>query len=113
MPSLVPHDAVELGKSTQDFIMAEAGIVPSNGEMATDPGLAEKPGQAPILGKKILEDQRKPDYQWGTCDEPLSDRLRAIPDVDHFHGSAVLSQYRREIAHPKVALILIADQGDV
>src|SRR5215469_13539312 len=109
MLSLVPHYAVEFGKSTQNFIMTETGVVPSNGEMAVDPGLAEKPGEPPILGKKILEDEREPNYQWRTCDEPLSDRLRAIPDIDHFHGSTVLAQNRREIAHSKVALILIAD----
>jgi hypothetical protein len=111
--TFIAHHAVELREVGQEFLVAEAGVVTADREMAGYAGLPQMDGQTSVLRQEELEDEREPHDQWRVGEQPLGDLMRTVADVDNLDAPAVLLQRRCQVPDAQVALILIADQCNI
>ena len=63
------------------------------------------------LGQENLKYQREPDHERLPRYELLCNLFWSIANIDHLDGMSPLLKHGRQISHPEIALILIADEG--
>jgi len=93
--------------------VTKAGVVPANCEMAVDSHGAKASGYTPILGKEILEYERKPDHQGWLRDQACCYLFGTLADIDHIHAAALPLERSRKVSHTKIALILITKKNNI
>jgi hypothetical protein len=97
----------------KQLIVAETRVVSANREVTFEAGLPEICSDTAKLGKKILEDKRKPNYQWRARQKSRSNLGGAVADVDHFNSATALLEHGRQVSHAKITLILVANEHHV
>ncbi|GLS20329.1 hypothetical protein GCM10007874_33460 [Labrys miyagiensis] len=93
--------------------MAQAGIVPANGGVAGYAGHPQALRHFAELWQEKLKDEREPDNQRLARSEPRRDFLTSKPYIDQFDRTALPLQDGRQVAHPEIALILIANERNL
>src|ERR1035438_8972592 len=82
-------------------------------EMAGNADFPKIGREATVLRQKILKDQRKTNHQGFSMDHATCNPLGAIADIHHYHRASTLLENSGQITHPKIALILIANQYNI
>src|SRR5215472_7679212 len=95
----------------QDLVVAQAGEMPANGKVRGDAPRPQMLGNFSKLGQENLKYQREPDHERLPRYELLCNLFWSIANIDHLDGMSPLLKHGRQISHPKIALILIADEG--
>jgi hypothetical protein len=87
--------------------------VTTNGEMTPNANTPEMGGHTTKLGKEVLKDERKANDERRSGTQPRCNLLGPIADVNHFHRAAMLLEHGRKVSHPKIALVLIPNEGNI
>src|SRR4029077_10231419 len=108
--ALEAHDAVDLGNQLQRMLVAEAGKMPADGEMAVDAVLPEISGQIGEAADVELEDEGEAHHHRIHPADDVEDLAELHLEIDDLDKMAAASEGRSQIAQAQILLILKADE---